>query len=207
MDRTPYSDHSGGISSTSKIYNTSGGCSNTGGATQEATIEPRREYCTQKCLLGLVRGLACDPRCPNASLYTTKQALPSASHDSDAKDTAHHDSAQRHPIDHAQTLELLQQQLQQTLEDDIVPLGKEGSRGVLFKVTLREYGYTFVGKGTISTYIKYLEHEAAVYERLRPIQGVHVPVFLGASPRDARQNKGSMHLDRYERSEGGGGRR
>ncbi|EXM12910.1 hypothetical protein FOTG_18617 [Fusarium oxysporum f. sp. vasinfectum 25433] len=35
-------------------------------------------------------------------------------------------------------------------------------------------------KGTVRAFIKDLEHEAAVYERLKPIQGVHVPVFLGA---------------------------
>lgn len=29
-------------------------------------------------------------------------------------------------------------------------------------------------------FIKDLEHEATVYERLKPIQGLHVPVFLGA---------------------------
>jgi hypothetical protein len=182
------SDYSGGIASTSKDDNTSGGGRNSGGAAekatqddaQEVTREPRREYCTQECLLGLVRGLARDPRCPNAPLHTTKQALPPASPDNDAKEAAHPDSALRHPINHAQFLELLQQQLQRTLDDDIVPLGKEGARGVLLKATLREYGYTFVGKGTVQAFIRHLEHEAAVYERLRPIQGVHVPVFLGA---------------------------
>ncbi|KAJ3453860.1 hypothetical protein MRS44_018492 [Fusarium solani] len=33
---------------------------------------------------------------------------------------------------------------------------------------------------TVRAFIKDLEHEAAVYERLKPIQGVYVPVFLGA---------------------------
>lgn len=117
---------------------------------------------------------------PTHRFTRRSKCCPSASRDSDAKDAAHLDSAQRHPIDHAQFLELLQQQLQQTLDDDIAPLGKEGLRGVLFKVTLREYGYTFVGKGTVQAFIRHLEHEAAVYERLRPIQGVHVPVLLGA---------------------------
>ncbi|RBQ85230.1 hypothetical protein VDGD_20849 [Verticillium dahliae] len=42
------------------------------------------------------------------------------------------------------------------------------------------YGYTFVGKGTVQAFIRDLEHEAAVYERLRSIQGANVPVFLGA---------------------------
>ncbi|KAH8654678.1 hypothetical protein BGZ61DRAFT_373450 [Ilyonectria robusta] len=49
-----------------------------------------------------------------------------------------------------------------------------------FPVTLLAYSYTFVSKGTVRAFIPDLEHEAAVYERLRPIQGVNVPVFLGA---------------------------
>ncbi|KAK1948819.1 hypothetical protein LY78DRAFT_687340 [Colletotrichum sublineola] len=47
-------------------------------------------------------------------------------------------------------------------------------------MSLLAYGYTFISKGTVRAFIKDLEHEAAVYERLRPIQGTHVPVFLGA---------------------------
>lgn len=35
-------------------------------------------------------------------------------------------------------------------------------------------------KGTISDFIPDLQHEATVYKRLRPIQGIHVPVCLGA---------------------------
>jgi serine/threonine protein kinase len=71
-------------------------------------------------------------------------------------------------------------QLKQSLDDGIRPLGEGGARGVLFQVTLLAHGYTFVSKGTVQAFIKDLEHEAAVYERLKPIQGVHVPVFLGA---------------------------
>ncbi|TXB97277.1 hypothetical protein FocTR4_00012191 [Fusarium oxysporum f. sp. cubense] len=36
------------------------------------------------------------------------------------------------------------------------------------------------GKGIVQAFIRDLEHEAAVYEHLKLIQGVHVPVFLGA---------------------------
>ncbi|RSL78243.1 hypothetical protein CEP52_017648 [Fusarium oligoseptatum] len=85
-----------------------------------------------------------------------------------------------HPVDHAKFLKLLQGQLERTLDDGITPLGQGGARGVLFKVNLLAYGYTFVSKGTVRAFVKDLEHEAAVYERLRPIQGIHVPVFLGA---------------------------
>lgn len=75
---------------------------------------------------------------------------------------------------------MLQEQLHESLDDGIEKLQIGGARGVLFKVTLLAYGYTFISKGTVKAFIKDLEHEAAVYERLRPIQGVRVPVFLGA---------------------------
>lgn len=51
---------------------------------------------------------------------------------------------------------------------------------MFFRVTLMAYGYTFIAKGTMPAYVSYLEHEAAVYTRLRPLQGICVPVFLGA---------------------------
>ncbi|KAG6144698.1 hypothetical protein E4U38_001962 [Claviceps purpurea] len=47
-------------------------------------------------------------------------------------------------------------------------------------VTLLAYGYTFVSKGAVSANIRHLQHEADIYKQLEPIQGVHVPVFLGA---------------------------
>ncbi|EXL90242.1 hypothetical protein FOIG_16483 [Fusarium odoratissimum NRRL 54006] len=68
----------------------------------------------------------------------------------------------RHPVDHKE------------------PLGEGGARGMLFQVTLLAHGYTFISKGIVQAFIRDLEHEAAVYEHLKLIQGVHVPVFLGA---------------------------
>ncbi|KNB19274.1 hypothetical protein FOXG_16420 [Fusarium oxysporum f. sp. lycopersici 4287] len=125
----------------------------------------RQQYCTQKCLLGMVKGGFLDPKCPNVALHG-KSCAPAA--------------RARHPVDHKEWLRLLWIQLKQSLDDGIRPLGEGGARGVLFQVTLLVHGYTFVSKGTVRAFIKDLEHEAAVYERLKPIQGVHVPVFLGA---------------------------
>ncbi|PCD22089.1 hypothetical protein AU210_015889 [Fusarium oxysporum f. sp. radicis-cucumerinum] len=126
--------------------------------------EQGRQYCTQKCLLGIVRGGFLDPKCPNVALHCKSCASARA----------------RHPVNHEQWLRLLWKQLKQSLDDGIRPLGEGGARGVLFQVTLLAHGYTFVSKGTVRAFINDLEHEAAVYERLKPIQGVHVPVFLGA---------------------------
>jgi serine/threonine protein kinase len=75
---------------------------------------------------------------------------------------------------------MLRQQLEESLDDGITPLGLGGARGVLFKVTILTYGYTFVSKGTVRAFIPDLQHETNVYKRLRPAQGRHVPVFLGA---------------------------
>ncbi|OAA38314.1 Protein kinase-like domain protein [Metarhizium rileyi] len=127
-----------------------------------------RDFCTQKCLLGLVRGHALDQSCPNAAIHRHGAT------------TYHDGAALRHPVDHAQWLNLLRAQLETTLDDGITPLKQSGARCVLFKVTLLAYGYTFVSKGTIEAFIPDLEREAAVYRRLDDLQSILVPVFLGA---------------------------
>ncbi|KAI6351162.1 hypothetical protein MCOR25_010094 [Pyricularia grisea] len=134
--------------------------------------EQDRPYCTQRCLLGLVQGGFLDVKCPNVALHRQPNS----------DSNRHHGLSRacvRHPINHAHFLSLLLKQLKWTLDDGITPLVQGGARGVLFKIWLIEYGYTFVGKGTIQAFVKDLEHEAAVYKRLHPIQGIHVPVFLG----------------------------
>ena len=56
----------------------------------------------------------------------------------------------------------------------------QGARGALFRVTLMSHGYTVVGKGTITAYIKDLRHEAEVYRRLVALQAIHIPICLGS---------------------------
>ncbi|KAG5756711.1 hypothetical protein H9Q70_000689 [Fusarium xylarioides] len=122
-----------------------------------------RQYCTQKCLLGLVRGGSLDPRCPNIALHCSNRPTQAC-----------------HPVSHSKWLALLQEQLKRSLDEGITRLRQGGSRGVLFKVTLLAYGYTFLSKGTVRAFVSDLTHEAAVYDRLSPLQGRNVPVFLGA---------------------------
>ncbi|KAH6658643.1 hypothetical protein BKA67DRAFT_512165 [Truncatella angustata] len=129
-----------------------------GSGTQE------QPYCSQRCLSGLVQGGFLDLNCPNVALHRKG-------------DTG---GREHHPVDHAEWIRLLWKQLEQSLDDGITPLGNGGARSVLFRVTLLTYGYTFVSKGTVQAFVKDLENEAAVYQRLRPVQGVYVPVFLGA---------------------------
>ncbi|CZR37681.1 uncharacterized protein FPRO_07128 [Fusarium proliferatum ET1] len=130
---------------------------------REGSHQQGRQYCTQKCLLGLVRGDFLDPKCPNAA-YHCKNSLTHA----------------RHPISHSKWLALLREQLEQSLDDGITRLEQSGARGALFKVTLLAYDYTFLAKGTVEAFITDLVHEAAVYGRLSRLQGRDVPIFLGA---------------------------
>ncbi|KAG6235976.1 hypothetical protein E4U24_007989 [Claviceps purpurea] len=136
----------------------------TGGMDEDSA--PDKPYCTQKCLLGLVQGEYLDPKCPNVTLHCHGGAV-EAGH------------PKRHPVDHAEWLRLLREQFKKSIDVGITYQVVVGARGALFKVTLLAYGYTFISKGTVSGHIQHLEHEARVYERLKPIQGRYVPVFLG----------------------------
>ncbi|GAB0134351.1 hypothetical protein EsDP_00002728 [Epichloe bromicola] len=139
----------------------------TQGVAPEETREHARQYCTQRCLVGLVRGDILDSSCPNVTLH--KRWM----HPARVGSPCHH------PISHSKWLQLLKKQLEDSLDEGVTPLGEGGSRGALFQVTLLSYGYTFISKGTVRVFIKDLQHEAAVYERLKAVQGINVPVFLG----------------------------
>ena len=119
----------------------------------------RQQYCTQKCLLGVVRGSWLDRNCPNASLH------PSV--------------GEKHAVGRLRFLDLVQKQLAGDLDHDCEPLGLQGARGALFKITLASHGYVFVGKGTVQAFVPDLLHEGRIYRRLASLQGTAVPVYLG----------------------------
>ncbi|PGH10844.1 hypothetical protein AJ79_05204 [Helicocarpus griseus UAMH5409] len=121
------------------------------------TQRPILEYCTQACLLGLVRGLPLDPSCPNTTLH--RQGYTHG----------------KHSITENDLCSLLQKQLDHSLDR----IGLFGNIGVLFKITLTMYGYTFVAKGVQWVDEPYLVHEADVYAHLSHLQGLKVPVCLG----------------------------
>ncbi|KAI1145039.1 hypothetical protein F4825DRAFT_474969 [Nemania diffusa] len=131
------------------------------------TPHQTRDYCTQKCLLGLVDGGLLDPDCPNFTFHRNNNY------------TSIDDTDLHHPVDHGEWLWMLYIQLGKSLEQGVVKLGVQGAHGVLFQVTMLAYGYTFVCKGTVRTFVPNLLHEVEVYERLKPAQGTSVPVFLG----------------------------
>ncbi|KAI9812494.1 MAG: hypothetical protein M1826_002825 [Phylliscum demangeonii] len=127
-----------------------------------------RPYCTQQCLLGLARGLPLDDACPNVLLHRHVSAP--------------NEDSNRHSLGPgvAAFASLVQQQIGADPDHDIEPLGKQGARGALFKLTLVTHGYTFVGKGTIDVYVDELQHEGAIYQdHLQDLQGHAVPVYLG----------------------------
>lgn len=84
---------------------------------------------------------------------------------------SHHttEGGSRHPINADQFARLVGERLRQNLYRDCEALdgwGKIGAIGVLFKLELAPYRYTFVGKGTLSGYLYHLEHESHIYARL-----------------------------------------
>ena len=116
-----------------------------------------RAFCTKGCLLGLVNGGGLDRSCPNVSEH----------------------GSTIHRINKSTFLTMMRDQLSRTLDSDFEPCGRPGSRGVPFKATLASHGYTVIAKCTPADFVDYLRHEAAIYERLRPIQGRCVPSHLG----------------------------
>jgi hypothetical protein len=56
-------------------------------------------------------------------------------------------------------VQLILRQLALDPDNGCEPLGKQGARGALFKLTLDSYGYTFVAKGTVGQFKANLKHE------------------------------------------------
>ncbi|EEH03786.1 conserved hypothetical protein [Histoplasma capsulatum G186AR] len=129
-----------------------------GGGNTQTSVQ--REYCTQKCLLGLVNGDLLDRNCPNV---------------------ASHGGGKRHDIDHHELLRLARSQI---LRNDGGPFGcesmhKHGISATSFDFTLFSHGYRCVAKGTPVEF-GYSAYEEHVYQRLHSIQGTRIPVCLGS---------------------------
>ena len=120
-----------------------------------------RSYCTQRCLLGILDQAEFDDHCPNVLDHA--QAGTNGHHNLDSQDF----------------LWLIQEQLSKDRDTDCDPWWVQGARGAMFKVTLTSHGYTVAAKATVFAYVQDLQHEAAVYECLRELQGTYVPVCLG----------------------------
>ena len=73
----------------------------------------------------------------------------------------------------------MSRQLAEDPDNGCEPLGKQGARGTLFRLTLEWYRYTFVAKGTVKAFEAKLKREGLVYQHLDEVQGELVPVYPG----------------------------
>ena len=138
-----------------------------------STFRPIRPYCSQACLLSLMRGGELDSGCPNVILH--RQALQRDGTDLRRRPTAHAITATELP-------ELVRLQLLANAEQDchcFLEQGLSGAIGCLFKITITGYGYTFSAKGVEEHFSGRLRHELLVYDALAALQGRAVPVSLG----------------------------
>jgi hypothetical protein len=129
-------------------------------AAQESDIR-HRPYCTQSCLLGLVRKRPLDETCPNVRTHRD------------------HGASNHHALERKYLAKLMLRQLAEDPDNGCEPLGKQGARGAFFRLTLQSYGYTFVAKGTVTAFKANLKHEGLVYRHLEKVQGELIPVYLG----------------------------
>jgi signal recognition particle subunit SEC65 len=129
-------------------------------AAEESDVR-HRQYCTQACLLGLVRKHPLDGACPNINAHRA------------------HGAGSHHALERKSLAKLMSRQLAQDPENGCEPLGKQGARGALFRLTLESYGYTFVAKGTVTAFEAKVKHEGLVYQHLDEVQGELIPVYLG----------------------------
>lgn len=124
-----------------------------------------QDCCTQKCLLGLRHGDILDKQCPNFTRHCVRGAV--------------HDSS--HPLNYELFTFLIQKQLEidQTLFCQQPTVSIKGHHAEFFKITLAGFGYTFCAKGVALSDQHRLMNEYIMYQRMKAIQGVCVPVCLG----------------------------
>jgi hypothetical protein len=109
-----------------------------------------------------VRKQPLDDACPNVNAYRTYGA------------------GNKYSLGRKSLAKLMLRQLAEDPDNGCEPLGKQGARGALFRLTLEWYGYTFVAKGTVTAFEAKLKHEGLVYEHLDKVQGDLIPVYLGS---------------------------
>ncbi|KAJ5719006.1 hypothetical protein N7493_007461 [Penicillium malachiteum] len=119
------------------------------------------QFCSQRCLMGLQTGDNLDEECPNVELHRRGQP-----------------DCTKHLITSEKLVLCLKAEFDENI-DRCIPIGEYGSYGAPFKLTYLEYGYTVIGKGTISDLWDRVSREVQVYQILRKAQGSAVPVFLG----------------------------
>ena len=86
---------------------------------------------------------------------------------------------QENPLGRKSLARQMSRQVAEDPKNGCVPLGKQDTRGTLFRLTLEWYGYTFVAKGTVTAFEAKLNHEGLIYRHLDEVLGKLTPVYLG----------------------------
>ena len=151
------------------------------GDLQADTARLDRPYCTQACLLGLIRGHVLDQKCPNVQAHR-KGARNYSQNTTNGRYKRLQQDNKWHTLDQPTLARLVDEQLQRPERDDdcgFVSLDRAGWAGALFRLELLSHGYTFVGKGTVQPLVPVLHIEADMYKRMDALQGKAIPVYLG----------------------------
>lgn len=124
------------------------------------------QYCTQRCLLGLLHGDLLDEACPNYTRHTVRSG------------TLHESS---HPLDDRTFILLIQKQLEidQSLHCCQPRILVKGHHADFFKITLTGFAYIFCDKGVAVSDQHRLMNEYIMYQKMGDLQGACVPVCLG----------------------------
>lgn len=124
-----------------------------------------KEYCTQKCLLGLKHGGQLDEKCPNHPMHCKFGGA----------------NESLHPLDAQSVTLLIQRQLEidQRLFCYQPTVSVKGHHADFFKISLAGFGYTFCAKGVAVSDQHRLMNEYVMYEQMKDLQGICVPVCLG----------------------------
>lgn len=144
---------------------------------------PDRPYCTQACLLGLVRGHVLDMKCPNVQAHQ-QGAQDYGQNTSNGKYRRRKRCNNRHALDQLALVRLIERQLDSPEREEdggFKSMNRYGWAGALFRLELLSHGYTFVGKGTVKPLVPVLHAETNMYKRMDTIQGKAIPVYLGST--------------------------
>jgi hypothetical protein len=136
--------------------------------------QPRQQcasFCTQPCLLSMVRGLEVDRTCPNVRAHLPNKP-----------------KSNGRPTGHRLTIRSLVVRLAAQFAASTVKrrhrglesMDRCGWAGALFRVTLFSRGYVFVAKGTTEPLAAVLVQEADMYGAMEHLQGETIPVLLGS---------------------------
>lgn len=111
-------------------------------------------------MLGLVRKHSLDDACPKINARRA------------------HGAGSYHPLEQKYFAKLVPGQLAENPDNRYKPLGKQGARGALFRLTLQSYEYAFVARGTVTVFKATSNYEGLVYGHLHEVQGELIPVYL-----------------------------